>query len=1125
MSAYADSLVPTASPYVALDRIPLVLLLGSFVAAFFGDRFDPRKRHAVALVSIGMAIGLLAVHIAQLFSLQPTQRALRDVTTNLVRLGSFDANLGFLLQPTTAFLLLLPFIGSAFFLAKVKFGKKNHDPIARFHASVLLLNAGVSIAVMADGFVALALGLSLSIIATYLLVVRDERLDDSRTTAGRVFVFQNFGLAALLFGFVTLFWHLGGAFRADGYLPDYQARFIAAYGKDHVRDSNDVVVPGARVDGERDVDAISQRAKGRGSLTFTSHPGARVYVDAGDKGLERAEVFATSPFIRKDISTGPHEVTIVAGGSAIITGDGQEVAWIERLVVGPDENVSIVPLGQTTTFSELDDQLELVDEDGKHFVANALFRRSLFGQLDVVSLVVFLATLGALCFVLPVLLVPWFGKNSSAPTWNVLRISAVVLALIPLVRLHALVTFHLGLVVTLVVIAGLLALLLRTRKPALILGAATFSLLMTTGLASAQAEESRIQLRPEFGETIELTYSPDGETMLGAFVIRNEGSSPVEVTGARLRGNESWRHSPPFMTVEIEGAKGAPVTIDPGKQKRVVLRWRYGSARAREFFGQVFVDSNATSFPSMLAVHGSRPRDLGPFGDRALSFVIAFPLVAALLALILRLLRRNDSRLFGGATALVYAIHLAFVLVIAARFDSQFKRADGNEGLQFIERTVWLGNSGVEWYLGIDGISLIFVIITSIAALVASLASLSADNRVFGFHLLAPMIVSSLMGVFLAQDLFLLSGFWIVAALTMTLLIVDRAGREGGRGALGFGAVALAGAVFLGASGLWLHKHSDPTYLVDGRFVVHSWSLADLARVEWIHSAKTLYEPTGFLLAWSALFVSFFSSLMTVGRLFAFLDAPANMVVPVGWSAMALYGLLRLEVSVLPIGMKWASLTIILLGLSMLIVFAFLARKQTSWRFSAGHLTTAHAGIALIGIGACTPQGLASVVHVFVSLTVTILLFALLNETLARHSLSSALGLATKMPIWATLFLIASFVAIGLPLTAGFWGPLLAVVGVFPRHPWVAFLTVFALVFLGATALRQVAAIVFGSAKEKSSLKEATDLGQLDLVTLGLPILLALGLGLAPRTLFSLLDAVILDLHRLVDAAGSLQVG
>lgn len=1125
MSAYAGSLVPAASPYVALDRIPLVLLLGAFVCGFFGERFEDRRRHAVALVSIGMALGLLAVHIAQLFLLDPAQRTLRDVTTNLVRLGSFDANLAFSIQPFTAFLLLLAFIGSAFFLAKEKFVKKNSAPVARFHASVLLLNAGVSTAVLADGFVSLAMGLSLSIVATYLLVARDERLSDSVTTAGRLFVLQNVGLAALLAAFVTLFWSLGGSFRPDGYLPDYRARFVAAYGKDHVRDSNDVVIPGAREPGERDADAVAQRAKGRGSLTFTTHPGARVYVDVGDKSIDRADVFGTAPFVRKDISTGPHDVTILPGGSALITGDGHEVAWIERLVVGPGENVAIVPLGQTTSFAEFDDQLELVDEDGKHFVANALFHRMLFHGLEVVPLVVFLATLGALLFALPVLLIPWLGKNSSAPTWNVLRISAVVLALTPLIRLQQLVTFHMSLVVGLIVLAGLVAFVIRSRKPALILGAATFALCMSTGVASAHAEDARVVLRSEFGDAIELTYSPDGETMQGAFVIKNESATPIEVTGARLVGNDLVHHSPPFMTVEIEGAKGAPVTLDPGKQKRVVLRWRYGSARAREFFGQVFVESNAPSYPSVLPVHGTRPRDLGPMGDRALSFLIGFPLLAALLALVLRLARREDPRLLGGASALVYGAHLAFVLVLASRFDSQFKKSDGNEGLQFIERSVWHANLGVEWFVGIDGISLVFVIVTSIAALVTALRSMSGHDRPFGFQLLSPIVVSSLMGIYVAHDLFLFCVFWFVAALAVTMVILDRAGTTNRRAALGFGAIVIAGAIFLGTAASWLHNYSDPSNLVDGRYSVYSWALPDMVRVEWIHTARTIYEPTGFLLTWSALFISFSSALMMAGRLFAFLDAPANMLVPVGWSAMALYGLLRLNVGTLPVGMKWAALTVTLIGLALLVVFTILARRQTSLRFSLGHLASAHAGIALIGIGSCTPQGLASVAHVMVSLTVAILLFALLNDTLTRQSLQTVSSLSTKMPMWATAFLIAMLVVMGVPMTVGFWGPLLAVTGLFPRQPALAFVTIVALVFLGITALRQTGPLLFGSAKQKSVTNEANDLQQMDLLTFGLPVLLAVGLGLAPRTLFSLLDAVILDLHRLVDAAGSLQVG
>src|SRR4051812_38092889 len=173
MSAYAGSLVPVTTPYVSLDRIPLVLLLGALVVAFSGSRLEPRRRHAVALVSIGMALGLLAVHAAHLVMLEPTRRALRDVTTNLVRIGSFDANLGFLLDPAAAFLLFFPLVGSAFFLAQTKFVNKNSTAAARFQASVLLLCAGVSTSLLADGFIGLLIGLSIALVATYFLGVHD----------------------------------------------------------------------------------------------------------------------------------------------------------------------------------------------------------------------------------------------------------------------------------------------------------------------------------------------------------------------------------------------------------------------------------------------------------------------------------------------------------------------------------------------------------------------------------------------------------------------------------------------------------------------------------------------------------------------------------------------------------------------------------------------------------------------------------------------------------------------------------------------------------------------------------------------------------------------------------------
>ena len=1129
MSAYADSLVPAVAPHVALDRLPFVLLVGAGVVAFSRDRLDAKQRHGVALISIGMALGLVALHIVHLLVLDSTQRTLRDVTTNLVRIGSFDANLGFVMDPFAALASVVSLGVGTFFIARTKVAKKDGPAADAFRACVLLLCAGVSTAVMADGFTALAIGLSLSILATFLLVVQDKQLANEAATAQRIFLLQSAGTAALLTACIALFWGLGGAWRGDGYISDYRARFEPVYGRSHLSAVEEVVMPGDAPRGERDAAAIAKQAKERGSLTFTSHPGTRVFIDVGDKVLAGTEPFATTPFVRKDLSAGPHDVIIIPGGGAIIAGDGHEVAWIERLIVSPNEDVAIVPVGQATTFVEVDDQLGLVDETQKHFMRNALFSRTLYGVLPLVPLIVFLAALGGVLLGAPLLLVPWFGGVAPTPTWNVLRVSGIVLALCPLVRLHEVVLFHLEVVAAVFVLAAVLALLLKTRRTSWILGAATIALVLHPASASADEAKGHLTIRSEFGDVVELEYAPDGDTMRAAFVIRNDGSTPVLVTKAQLAGSDTVRHSPPFATVEIEGSNGESIRLEPGKQKRALIRWKYGSARAREFFGQVFVEANAPSSPSVLPVHASRSRDLGPWGHRALSLIIGLPLVAAGLALALRLLRRDKPRVLAISTTLVMGAHLAFVLAVAGRFDSQFARADGNEGLQFIERSVWSSNLGVEWFLGVDGVSLLFVLVTSFVAFSAAMASWTSKEENFAFHVLIPVIVSAALGVYVAQDLFVFCLGWFVGTMALIALLFWGKGKDEQRRrpAIGLGAIALAGMVFLGAAAYWLHGHSDPTHLVDGHYNVKSWSFPDLGRTEWIHSAKTLYESTGLTLIWSGLFIAFVSRLATLGILFAKTSFPTNAILPTVWAGSACYGLVRLNLGIMPVGLAWASTTVIITGVALMVISAWSARMQTTLPNRLGRLGSAYAGMALVGLGSYTPQGIAAVMYVFASLSFGLALSgglcAIAEERRLPTNVDQWNGLSRQMPLYTAALMIAVFAFAATPGTSGFWGGLFSVVGAFPRQPISAVLTLIAAVFLGTTSLQSIVRMYRkADGKSKTTLP---DLSRHEWAFLLPPALLIVVLGFSPRMLFSLLDAVILDLHRLVDAAGATQVG
>lgn len=1108
MSAYAGSLVPVASPYVALDRLPLVLLLGALVVALSGDRLEPRRRHAVSLVSIGMSLGLLAVHVAQLVMLEPTQRALRDVTTNLVRIGSFEANLGFFLDPTAAFFLIGPLVGAAYFLGKTKFVKANDGAARRFQSSVLLLCAGVSTTVLADGFVGLLIGLAMTMVATYLLVVRDERLSRSLLTAERIYLMQSAGSAALIAAFLVLFWNLGGAFRNDGYLNDYRARFVAVHAPGHLPAAENVVMPEEMPHGERDAAAIAKRAKERGTLTFTSHPGTRVFVDAGDKNLDRAEPFAVAPFVRKELAAGVHEVLIVPGGAAIVTGDGHEVGWIERLIVDTNEDVSIVPVGPATTFSEVEDQLSMVDDEAKHSLRNAVFNRAFYGSLGVVSALVFLATLGVLLLGVPVLLVPWISPKASTPTWNVLRLSTVVLMLYPLIRLRSFVSFHLDVVAGLFVLAAALAMLVRSRRAVWIVGAATMLLCTSEGRASAD-DSARMVLRPERGSVVELDYAPDGETMVGAFVIRNDGSSPLTITGARMEHYQGPVRIPPFVTVEVDGAKGQPVVLKPGQERRAIVRWKYGLARAREFYGFAFAEPSDVRVGNLVPVHAARSRDLGPWGDHALSFLIGFPLLASVLALVLRLLRRDERRLLALSSGLVFAVEFAFVLACWNRFDSRFGRVDGNDGLQFVERGL-LSSVNVEYFFGADGLSLALVIILSLVALLTAIASSSLREGALGFHVGAPVFVSAAMGVFLAQNLVLFCAFWLVGMLAAWGIV--------GRTAMRSGVLSLAGMVFLGAAASWLYGHSDPSYLVDGRFVVKSLDLPDLALVNWVNVETTLFGAPPIAVVWSALFVAFVLRIVQLPDSIVASNAPTQMLFPAGFVATGVYGLVRFSIGILPAGMQWAATTVIVLGVVMLVVFTVVARKQTNLRIRMAHGANAYAGFALIGLGSCTPQGIAGALFVAVALMLGQGLWAMIGQVEERDR-------PLNGPGFTWLSLVGVFVVVGMPGLVGFWGPLLSVVGAFPRQPLWAIVAISAAGFLGVTQISPVGRKVFGAVDAKPRKNQSVDLGLGELMVVVPLVLVVIGLGFSPRTLFSLLDTLILDLHRLVDAVGPLQVG
>ncbi|MDI3287659.1 NADH-quinone oxidoreductase subunit M [Polyangium sp. 15x6] len=1267
MPAYAGPLAPVEAPLVPLGLVPLVPLFAAIVVALFGARMGRRRATHFALGATLLALALSLVDTARLASLDPARRALFDVAFRIARIGSLDVNASFVLDPLGAGFLLVALLVVA--ITHVSARKLIEDDRAalRFAATASLFASGLSLVALAADAIVWLFGWAAVVLATGIFIAGGKTSQASASAGMRAGVVASFGGAAIVSGLVFLFWGLGGAWLDEGrFLADFRARFVPVYAEGRLPAEQTIAEDVDRPRGERDVKSIAERAEKRGTLTFTSHPGARVYLGVSDRAqlAQNPAPFAVSPFVRRDIPAGTHSVVIVPGGGATVTGDGLEVAWIEGLVVPEGEDVRIAPLGPTVAFREIRDQLVIRDAEGRQSVARALAGKFGAGSIGLVTLACLLLFFGAAATSATFPFSGWLPRAASSLSPPALAL-VLGLALAPgpllLVRLSDLYTLSStasGVVTVFGVLstalAGLRAALehrhphrlvfvaiaavglafvaisldepafavvllslhalvraatsLRTPEPRekrptkelsfpgaralldgpgaklgealfeaantiaraasklvstiddLVLGLparlferlfSLFAALVLLGLAApAFADEpaGRAVLRPEFGgERVELSLAPDGEHMTGAFFVRNEGPGPLELSRVDARTSAADPRLPPGITVTVEGPR-AVTRIAPGQERRVTVRWRYEAARARELYGQVIVESNSRTGgaepgrPLAIAIHAERPLGLGFLGKSPLSVVVFFPLLGTLLALLLRVTRRDHPRVLAATSALVHGSLLAFVAWLCVRFDRAMSPADGNDGFQFLERARLFPSLGVEYFLGVDGISLALVAAAVLLAFVASIASATLRDRAATYHALAGLFLTASLGVLVSLDLFLFCAFFLLGVLPTSLLVARRGGPGPRRAAARVLVSSLIGAALLCAASFFLWQNADPTYLATGEFVLRAAAIPELARVAWVEQGLTIGGYSAVKVLWTALFVAFALRMSVfpfpgyLADMHAEADASTSVLLSGALLSTGVYGILRLNVGVLPDGMRWAALTVSILGAAGILVSALAAIAQDDLKRFLARIAGAHGGIALLGIGALTPQGFeASVVMAAMHGVILGLLFVLVSVLESRvqtRDLGRFGGLAREMPLFSMLFGLGMLASLGLPLLAGFWGPLLALWGAFARERAIGAFGAFGMVALAAVHIFAMGHLLFGEAREewqKSKYLEPFGgkfpaLHGRELVA-ALPLAIGLVLlGVAPRPLLGMVDQACLSMHRLVDRPGPSQI-
>jgi NADH-quinone oxidoreductase subunit M len=680
-----------------------------------------------------------------------------------------------------------------------------------------------------------------------------------------------------------------------------------------------------------------------------------------------------------------------------------------------------------------------------------------------------------------------------------------------------------------------LPLLLRALV-ALVLALAFAAVPGTAHAAGQPRSAGRIALSLPGGAAGPLVLTPGQGGWVGQLTITNLGAEPLIVSRIAIRGDEDDVRSPARLGVRFVDGAATSATLAPGSAKDVVVSWMPDrDPRMRQAFGHVVVTSTDEQAGEVaMGFRAELPTGLGWVGAHALSLLVGLPLVVVLLAAAARLARRRDEPLVRYVAAGVGVLELLLAVWVWMRFVPDVGRADGNDGFQLVEHAVWVRSIGAEWYLGVDGVSVALVVLAALLTLVSLVAVPPVVRRADGYYAAHALLVSSVMGVLVGLDLVLLFAAWQLVLVALVMLVGGWGGTRGEHAAAKLATYGALGSTAMLAAFVALSRSSGRTFLVDGAPVLHTLSIPELARTSFAARGPLFGVP--FVEAtWVLLFVAVAIATPIVplhGWLpEALEEAPAGVAMLLSGVVLALgpYLLVRVGLGAVSEGARWAGASMAALGVLSVTYGGLCAMAQRDLRRFVAYASISSGGVCLFGIGAFTSHGLAGAeAGLFAHGLAAALLLGVagaLERRLRTCELAKLGGLAEEAPALAMVTGIGLAVSLGVPTLVGFWGPLLALLGGFTRHPVLAAVMAMALVTSAAAHLRVGRMMLLGRvdpARRKSGLLDGLggrvpDATGYELAAL-LPLtLLALLLGLWPVPLLSTIAAGARDVSATVE--------
>jgi len=448
----------------------------------------------------------------------------------------------------------------------------------------------------------------------------------------------------------------------------------------------------------------------------------------------------------------------------------------------------------------------------------------------------------------------------------------------------------------------------------------------------------------------------------------------------------------------------------------------------------------------------------------------------------------------------------------------------GAQLFQFRETYSWIPSLGVQYDFGIDGISLLLILLTTFMGIIALVSSYTAiDHRQKEYYILLLLLQTGMIGTFCALDFFLFYVFWEIMLVPMYFIIGIWGGPRKLYAAIKFFLYTLTGSVVMLLSILALYFFNDggiPFLNIKGLGNAATFSVLQY------HNIGHLIPPT--LQFW--IFVGFFLGFAIKVPMFPFhtwlpdahVEAPTagSIILAAVLLKMGTYGFVRFALPILPDATKQLIVPIVVLSIIGIIYGALVSLVQKDMKKLVAYSSVSHLGFVMLGMFALNPMGLkGSVLQMInhgISTGALFLLVGIIYERRHTRMIAEYGGLAKQMPVYAVLFLIAALSSMGLPALNGFIGEFTILLGAANRSiVWASFAAIG--IVLGAAYLLWLYQRVFWGPLDNPANKTLLDVNRREIGLLLALVVIMVWMGIKPAVFFDVIEEPVNYIVRKVD--------